>query len=109
MFLAAFLGCSLAIEVRAQIVRTVILPHLRRRLRRDADRRTAARSGDATTAPAASPWAILGAAAVEYDRTGDPRDADALSNAARALSRSLSDDERRQLGEYLHHRRTKEA
>ena len=38
MFLAAFLGCSLAIEVRTQIIRAVIVPLLRRRLIREAAR-----------------------------------------------------------------------
>lgn len=90
MFLAAFLGCSLALEVRAQIIRAVIVPMMRRRLIREATRRGARE----ILARHDAPWVSIGAAAVEYDQTGR---SEHLLSAATALSRSLSHDDRRQL------------
>jgi len=92
IFLAAFLGCSLAIEVRAQIIRAVIIPLMRRRLIREATRQSARE----ILAREDAPWVSIGAAAVEYDQTGS---SDRLVAAAVRLSRSLSDRERRQLRE----------
>lgn len=110
-FLLAFLGCLVAIEVRNQVIRTVVIPILSWSvLRRARGRRARATTADQEAGAGAVAagelargsgpgvyWGLI-RAALEHDRTKDDA---ALASAAQSFVGSLSTDERRMLASYF--------